>query len=389
MFEEWASQHAPSVYNSLAPGATEEELNLTEAELKCSLPAPLRLMYRVHNGQNLLLDTVRDFHKGLGELPDNGGDNLDPDELDASLSLGMFGGYQFYDKNINTRLLTLKQMVFYSKKGFSAEIHVLNEHPDMVIFAASVDLQKRFYLKCETGDVYVSMRTISEGVMPAAPLHASLEPAPNGSRPRIIIPRGNAKEGNLMDWFEEYCCRLHAGVYKVEMIQLPRTSSSNPSISLFPQTASYGLTEHITKGVRVRASPIFCPEMCSARGGNIGPPFFWTYSISFELLKDCENRPGDLEECQLTHRFWRIVDGKGTAEEISGEAVVGLYPHLKTDRHPSDPVFAYQSCTSLENVPGRMGGHFTFVPGTIANPKGRSFEAIVEDFTLMEPDFIY
>lgn len=50
--ESWLQQNAPEVLVTLQPGATEEELQEIESELRVALPAPVRDFYRIHNGQS-------------------------------------------------------------------------------------------------------------------------------------------------------------------------------------------------------------------------------------------------------------------------------------------------------------------------------------------------
>mmetsp|Transcript_12906 Transcript_12906/g.16977 ORF Transcript_12906/g.16977 Transcript_12906/m.16977 type:complete len:512 (-) Transcript_12906:233-1768(-) len=395
VFETWASENSPAVYESLREGATEKDLVETEEELGQSLPASLRLLYRIHNGQDLILDKIRDAQKGLGEFPQR---QVTREQIDASMVHGMFGGYQFYDKLVSTRLLTLDQLVFYTKHGFSSEIKIMEEHPDMVIFATSFDLQKRFYVKCKTGNIYVSLRTITDGVLPAAPLGEPLDSVftERGGRCRHVLDNQKDAEpnceGNFANWFHEYCHRLETGVYKLDCIQtLSQPTRTSLAISLFPQTFAHGATEQVTKGVRIHVSPVFCPEMCSSSqiGAGPFPAFFWVYSVTMELLKDHTSRPRSMIECQLTHRYWRIEESDGSVEEVRGDAVVGLYPHLRTHPPEGELPFSYQSCTSLEGIPGKMGGHFVFVPGTMDSPQGEAFEAIIKDFALTEPKYIF
>jgi len=47
----WTEKYAPRIARSLNPGVTEEELSEAENVLGVALPASLRALYRVHNGQ--------------------------------------------------------------------------------------------------------------------------------------------------------------------------------------------------------------------------------------------------------------------------------------------------------------------------------------------------
>ncbi|CAM9435350.1 unnamed protein product, partial [Heterosigma akashiwo] len=61
--ETWAEEHIPAVMESLRPGASEEELDDAEEKLGVEFPPALRLIYRIHDGQDLLVDRLRDAHR--------------------------------------------------------------------------------------------------------------------------------------------------------------------------------------------------------------------------------------------------------------------------------------------------------------------------------------
>ena len=88
--ERWTAQHLPEVALSLRPGATEEELDAAEVELGLELPDALRVIYRIHNGQQLQYEMVRDSDEDSVENSD--GDNLLPQVSSASKFHGLFGG---------------------------------------------------------------------------------------------------------------------------------------------------------------------------------------------------------------------------------------------------------------------------------------------------------
>jgi hypothetical protein len=49
----------------------------------------------------------------------------------------------------------------------------------------------------------------------------------------------------------------------------------------------------------------------------------------------------------------------------------------------------YASCTNLRNsTRGKMGGWFVMVPGSIEEPTGPPFHAIVGDFKLEVPEYV-
>ncbi len=228
-------------------------------------------------------------------------------------------------------------------------------------------------------------------------------------------------------WLEEYARRLAAGNYRVMELG-PEGGSNTLGINLFPASRDLGMAVAVTRGVRVRVSPLFVPESCQ-RGD-----LTYAYSVGFKLLTEEEERQevaaaaaaagaaaGDvtssnsaqaatasssgsgaavadaaaaataasprLTSCQLLSRHWLICGPAGDViEEVSGEAVVGQYPLLR----PGDPEFVYQSCTQVpEGERGSMKGRFRFVEGSIARPTGGEFDVVCPEFRLEEPQYIF
>ena len=79
----------------------------TENELDRPLPRMLKLLYRFHDGQHLLIDEIQFSQQPASSYPEA--------EIIGSIFLGMFGGYNFYDELINVRLLPLKHCVMVTK----------------------------------------------------------------------------------------------------------------------------------------------------------------------------------------------------------------------------------------------------------------------------------
>lgn len=52
----WLDEHIPEIASSLRPGASEEELDAAEHQLGVTLPPALRVLYRIHDGQDLQFD---------------------------------------------------------------------------------------------------------------------------------------------------------------------------------------------------------------------------------------------------------------------------------------------------------------------------------------------
>jgi len=168
---------------------------------------------------------------------------------------------------------------------------------------------------------------------------------------------------------EEFTQRVCTGQYKVGRID---PEHSKLAILLFPQKSPLK-SELITHNIRVEASAVFAPELCSQNEDG------YTYSIRIsptENLTEC---------CQLMSRHWIISDGNEITE-VRGEAVIGLYPIIRPGQ--TEP-FVYQSCTKMRHKFGSMKGSFQMIPGTIKHPKGEPFDIEVGEFPINFPDWIF
>ena len=93
-----------------------------------------------------------------------------------------------------------------------------------------------------------------------------------------------------------------------------------------------------------------------------------------------------VDQCQLISRSWTINNEGEEEEHVQGEGVIGQYPILTR----GGAEFQYESCTYI-STRGSMHGHFTFVIGTIAQPRTPKthFDAIVPTFHMSLPRFVY
>ena len=105
--EQWLQQCAPQISSTLNPPAELYAFTEAENELDRSLPRMLKLLYRFHDGQHLLIDEIQFSQQSSSSYPEA--------EIIGSIFLGMFGGYNFYDELINVRLLPLKHCVMVTK----------------------------------------------------------------------------------------------------------------------------------------------------------------------------------------------------------------------------------------------------------------------------------
>ncbi|PSC76399.1 F-box SKIP16 isoform A [Micractinium conductrix] len=358
--EQWTAQHCPAIRASLRPGASESQLEETEQQLGYALPPALRVLYRVHDGQELEFDRQVDRQRAAAH---------------ESMFHGMFGGYSFYSHLVSTRMLPLRRMLRWTRTAHQQ----LGFPPgdQRALFAASHNFNKMLYCDAASGLVHVASvdkRTCLQAVPDDAPDAAQCD------------------DGALR-WFEAYAAALCSGRFPVEPLEEEYPTSVG--ISLFPQLPPWR-SEAVTQGVRVRASPLFIPELTQVAEDE-EPQYFFAYSVRFSLLtpEEAAAAVGDAgsvlppaashDSVQLRSRYWAIRDAAGAIEnEVRGEAVVGHYPLLR----PGHPDFVYQSCTHQRQPAGSMEGHFAFVEGSLQAP-GREFNAACAPLSLDVPQVIF
>lgn len=357
LIEDWTTQHFPAVAGSLGPGASDAELDAAEQRLGYALPPALRVLYRVHNGQELEFDRLVDNQRTAAH---------------ESIFHGMFGGYSFYSHLVSCRMLPLRRMVKWTRTARAQLDFPLSDR--RVLFAASHNFNKMVY--CDAADGLVKVASVDkETCLQAVPADAA----------------GGAPLDGSLRWFEAYAAALSSGAFAVETLDSEYPASIG--ICLFPQLPP-GRSEAVTEGVRVCACPLFIPELTQASEEE--RQYFFAYSIRFSLLPEEEQAalrgslagPGGgvpLASAQLRSRYWRVRDAAGrVANEVRGEAVVGQYPLLR----PGEPAFVYQSCTHQREAKGSMEGSFRFVEGSLQAP-GREFDAVCAPFRLDVPDFVF
>ncbi len=118
-----------------------------------------------------------------------------------------------------------------------------------------------------------------------------------------------------------------------------------------------------TRGVEIRVMP----EYAADRSNPQRSQFFWLYTV--------EIRNEGRDALQLVSRHWRIIDGQGRMQEVRGEGVVGKQPIIE----PGE-TFRYTSGCPLPTPTGFMAGTYRMV-----HLSGRSFDAVIPDFSLDSP----
>ncbi|EHA8589922.1 F-box protein SKIP16 [Cocos nucifera] len=345
----WMAVNYPEAHDTLRKGATEAEIKRAEKLLGVKLPIPTKVMFRFCDGQQTMSE--------------------DPSEGKRLASLGIIGGYEFYDHYVNVHLLPLKQIVAYTKTfsrmlGFPAR-------SNYIILAASYYSGKYFFLNCADGQLYVGTKNLmtDREMLPCVPQEL-INP--------MLDASNQMPQDALLLWLEEHSRRLHSGVIRI------RGSSSFRSISLYPELAPL-CSVAVTNGVQVRASAVFVPEE-SDLNGEEEKYYYYSYSIRMSLLPEgCMLGGMYFSSCQLQSRHWIIHSKDVVVSDVHGEAVIGKFPLLFPDKEE----FVYQSCASLPGAPGSVEGSFTFVPGRLRKPEGKQFDVKVAPFILEEPGYIF
>ncbi|VYS45164.1 unnamed protein product [Arabidopsis thaliana] len=340
--KQWLTLNFPEAKATLRKGVTEDDLQEFETSLKVKLPLPTRLLYRFVDGQEL----------------------SSPNGLDGSL--GLIGGYSAYSHDVNVYLLPLKEVMRETKESFMRDLG-FSSRLDLIVMAASVVASlKIFLLDCTTGQLFTG--TSNRQLLPCVP---------DALVRSVHDTNGDQQQDAMLLWLEEHGRRLQTGTINV------RQQNNVKSISLFPEIPPL-CSVSVTNGVQVRASSVFIPEISNLRDQ---PPAYWyAYSIRMSLMPEgCILNGTHHSSCQLYWRHWVIRADNEVVDNVNGEAVIGKYPLLQA----GEEEFVYESCSSFPTTAGSIDGSFTFVPGSLRDPKGSQFEVKVVEFPLELPDYIF
>ncbi|XP_020596827.1 F-box protein SKIP16 [Phalaenopsis equestris] len=361
----WMAVNFPEANDTLRRGATEAEIKKAEEKLGAKFPLSTRILYRFCDGQ----DT----------------EGFDRSQCRHLAPLGIIGGYEFYNHLVNVHLLSLSQIVKKTKEF----VQMMGFKSKNIVVAMSNYLDKRFLLNFSSGQLYVGTRDmLSAGELMLCVPSELLKPESDATN--------GLPQGALMLWLEEHSRLLHNGIIQTRMLRKARTISLFPeavsgtpmvrrseAISLYPSSLTTYSTA-VTNGVQIRASAVFVPELSILNGERM--EYCYSYSIRMSLIpEECFLNGVYYSTCQLSCRHWIIRSNDNIVDEVSGEAVIGLYPHLR----PNQNEFVYESCTPLPYASGSIEGSFTFVPGSLAHPEGPPFEVKVAPFKLEVPEYIF
>ncbi|CAN0515705.1 unnamed protein product [Scytosiphon promiscuus] len=121
--------------------------------------------------------------------------------------------------------------------------------------------------------------------------------------------------------------------------------------------------EATTKAIHVRVEPQFLDEQSNPEDHH----YFWAYYVEIENQST--------EPVQLRGRHWRITNGHGAIQEVTGEGVVGEQPVIL----PGE-TYSYTSGAPLGTPSGFMDGEYK-----MESAKGEDFIVNIPAFSLDSP----
>ncbi len=119
-----------------------------------------------------------------------------------------------------------------------------------------------------------------------------------------------------------------------------------------------------TSGIEITVRPEFVDSQFS----SIGNLYVWLYNVRID------NRSP--ESVKLINRYWKIIDEKGTVQEVNGEGVVGDQPVILSNNS-----FQYESGVHLRHPSGIMTGHYQ-----MQKNDGTVFDVKIPTFSLDVPN---
>ncbi|XP_047308720.1 F-box protein SKIP16 [Impatiens glandulifera] len=338
----WFLANFPEAFATLRAGASEDELTNLENQLNVKLPLPTRILYRFCDGQ--------EFNE------DDEGNTLDN-------WMGLIGGYIFYHQVVNVFLFPVRHVIA-GTKNMLRQLDFPNRSKYIIVAASLTDCGKFFFLNCDNGQLFVGTENLTGSckMMPCVP--------------KSLISSMHDCDAMLL-WLEEHSRRLHNGTIRV------CKEGEVKYLNLFHEEPPL-CTTAVTNGVKVRASAILVPELSNLLREPAN--YMFAYSIRISLLPEgCIINGMHFDSCQLLSRHWTIIADDVVVSNVNGEAVIGKYPLL----FPGEREFVYESCSPLSSTSGSIEGSFTFVPGSLVNPKGSPFKVKVAQFPLKLPDYIF
>jgi F-box protein 3 len=304
----------------------------------------------------------------------HGGQNLlTPNAPDTAFFAGILGGYSCYNMFHSVRLINLSALA----------PHVITEGSSdsrMCFFAMSPGHPRS----------YLFIRTHKNNPEGQIIMKQNINHIQNGPDPHEIVCHGG-----FLQYFQSYVENLESGVF--EPVSIIPDIPTTRGIGLFPN-AGPAVSCAVTRGIEVRASARWLPDDNSLQMG-----LNFAYSIRIRMVAQMPDAP----TCQLVSRHWEFKDGTGFIRRVDGEAVIGKQPlffmedngesgYVDLGHAPAADgsrhmgIFYYQSQsgpvrgTTIEDTrAASVQGTFSFVPGSIEEPKGPEFRVTVASFPLL------
>ena len=110
------------------------------------------------------------------------------------------------------------------------------------------------------------------------------------------------------------------------------------------------------------------PEFIDSKSSSIGDLFIWSYQVRIDNKSE--------DTVKLISRYWRIIDEKGIAQEVSGDGVIGEQPVIIPGGS-----YQYTSGVHLRYPSGIMAGKYSMKK--LSDEK--LFDVVIPTFSLDVP----
>ncbi|KAL0723864.1 hypothetical protein Bca4012_038463 [Brassica carinata] len=113
------------------------------------------------------------------------------------------------------------------------------------------------------------------------------------------------------------------------------------------------------------------------------PEYLYACSIRMSLMPTFNRRHHS--SWQIYSRHWVVRADDAVVGDVDGESVLIKNPLLKAEEEE----FVYRGISKFPTTNLSLDGSFTFVPGSLKDPKGNQFEVNVAEFPVKLPDYIF
>jgi len=278
----WMKEHTPRIHDTLNDGVDVSNLSRFLKERHFKNRGHLALWTEI-NGQKVFQPLSR---------------RVQAEQMDC----GFFGGFDFYNKKGNLRLLSVNT-IFELDKEVRTNAKAFPFYKDLAHFIAFGGRS-----------AFHSVQTTCVLMRNESLMKISLQ------RLWSTYSQGGGGFLGFMKWYRD-------SLYKNEFL-IEQTGAINRMPRHDP-----GGSVTVTRGLRIQVRSLYVPEVCPT-------PSEVTHTYQFEL--DCA--PGQSPpEGVLESRHFEIGED-GNIQNVEGPGVIGLYPRIG----PGMKVFRYNSCTRFK-----------------------------------------